>query len=231
MSTFLQICQDVVEECGISGAGAGNAPSSVLNQTGEYRRVVNWVKRSWNEVQRKKDNWKWMNQKFTFDTVSDQRAYTLTDVFGGSFRFRRWMFDTFRVYLKSAGSADEQILTWEPYPLFLLHWQVGTQVSGRPDYVAEEPETHSLLLGPKPNDIWTVSGNARKSIQILAADTDVPECPEEFHDIIMYRAMMKYARYEAATEIYTDARNEYRTMMSEMARTETPDAYLPEPLV
>ena len=80
-----------------------------------------------------------------------------------------------------------------------------------------------LALGPVPNaDEYTVSGGYFKSPQALSANADIPECPEQFHEIIVWRAMLFYARYEAAPEIYQDAEINYNRMFAELVIDQRP---------
>ena len=47
---------------------------------------------------------------------------------------------------------------------------------------------------------------------------------------IVYRAMMKYGRYNAAAEVYNDGQQNYNRMIREAARTQRPVRMVPGPL-
>ena len=84
MSTYLEICKRVRQEAGIAGTG----PASVLNQTGEYKRVVDWVASAWEDLQNKRSDWLWMQGDFTFVTIASQDSYTPVEA-GIATRFRK----------------------------------------------------------------------------------------------------------------------------------------------
>lgn len=68
---YLSICQTVRELAGIPGTG----PATTVGQTGELKRVCNWVNQAWNEIQLHREDWEWMRKPFTFDTVAQQSTY------------------------------------------------------------------------------------------------------------------------------------------------------------
>ena len=45
--TYLELCQTLRREAGVSGVG----PASVVDQSGEYLRLVEWIKAAWTEIQ------------------------------------------------------------------------------------------------------------------------------------------------------------------------------------
>jgi hypothetical protein len=219
---FLAIVQRLRQECAIAGTG----PSAVTSQTGELKRLVDWVATSWLEIQNLHDDWDWMRGTFSFTTTPNDDAYSASDV-GISTRFGYWDRNMVRVYATSV--SDETELIYLPYEDWRVRYRVGTNTPSRPVNWSIHPD-RSLLLGYKPDAAYTVSGEYGKTVQELTADADIPECPTQYHMVIVYRAMMKYARYSAAPEIYEDAKIEYLSYLRKMESRHLPEILESEPL-
>lgn len=222
--TFLELCKAVRREAGISGTG----PTSVLNQSGEMGRIVEWVKSSWTEIQMLRQNWMWMRGEFSFQTTTSDYDYTAAEV-GIPSRFRMWDMESMRIYLTSEGVANEWALPYLGYNDYLRIYLTGTQTSNRPTCHAIGPSL-KLLLGPKPNGIYTVTGEYWKSAQTLAADEDVPELPSEYHELIQWWALEHYALFESAGEVLVRAQKKIRLYRSRLENNQLPMLEAADPL-
>ncbi len=220
---FLELVQRLSSEAGQPGSG----PSAVTAQTGMNLRMVNWTISAWKDIQVERPDWKFMKGDFSFPTVANQAQYTPAEA-GISSRFGRWNLDSVKLYLTNVN--DETLLGKLSYERWRSIYLVGQRTPGRPVNVAQAPDDR-LALGYYPDRVYTVGGEYQKTVQVLAADDDEPELPSEYHDLIWYRALMKYARYAAAGEIYDDAKTESRRLMSALVADQTPEVTYPEPLV
>lgn len=205
MSTYLQLCVDVRRECGIAGSG----PTAVTNQTGELARIVSWVKNAWIEIQNEQPNWRWMRSNFTVQTVADDDTYAYTDVTDSIAsatidRFARWWTEEFQIYLTSAGIGTRHYIPYQRWEDHRQVWHTGSQNASYPIEVSIDPQNR-LRLGPKPDAVYTLTGEYQKSAQVLAADEDEPELPTRYHQIIVAAAMKKYAAFHAAPEVWAEA--------------------------
>jgi hypothetical protein len=230
VSTYLQLAVDLRRECGIAGTG----PTGVTNQTGELARVVEWVAQSYTEIQNSKPNWRWLRSEFTLPTVASDDDYIYSDCTdtidtATITRFRRWYPHEFRIYLTSAGVGTERWLNYQAWDAFRRSYKIATQNAGSPSVVTIDPRNH-IRLGPKPDAIYTVTGDYQKSAQILAADADVPEMPEDYHMLIVSYAMWKYASNVAAPEVWTHAKTEARRMYNDLVRDQAPEPCFAPPL-
>lgn len=218
---FLEIAQRVVRE---SGGISGSGPTTVVNQTGEYRNVVDWVNEVWRQIQTKHDNWRWMRASASMQTTIDQRQYSPTAVAPAGFgltRFRGWWRDSFSIFETAVGVSDESALTWLTYDEYRNQYLFGTQQSSKPIHFTIDPQ-RNILLGPVPDKVYTLKGDYQKSAQALVADLDVPEIPDEQHMTIVYGALLKYARFDAAGELYEDADTNFKQGMRELTRNWLP---------
>lgn len=237
--TFLQLTQDLARESGASGNAA--SISDTANQTGVAGRLVEWIKQSHREIQNHHNNWRWLRSTFSFDTVAgtDTYAYTdATDTIASATitRFARWLpFDdggavNVKRYLTSGGVGGELWMTFLPWSYFRAIYRRGTQNNGPSIHFTVDP-LNRIVLGPKPDDVYTVSGEYMKCSFDFSANGDVPEWPERFHDLVWHRAMEKYGRFYAAGEVFGRSQAEGYRLMRELELDQLPAIVLGAPLV
>ncbi len=240
MSTFLQICQNVARECGVAGgADASPKPTAVTSQSGELNRIVNWVADAYVEIQGSRD-WRWLRKKFTVDTVDGTDTYAFgdcTDVDDAAVisRFREWKLNDSRnppkIYLTTTGVGGQVLLTYSPWDNFEYLYKTGSLQSqtSQPVHITVNPK-NEIVLGITPNDTYTLIGDYYKSAQILAADSDTPEMPSQYHSLIMYQAMEYYGLFESAPEIVTRARGGMRRLRNQLKHNQDQPYRLGGPL-
>jgi hypothetical protein len=97
---FLQIVNRVRQNCGVASADL----TTVLSQSGENQRIINWVNESWLDIQAMRQDWLWMRKDFAFPTVAGQTAYTPIQI--GLSDFGLWARDSFRNYANPISSIS-----------------------------------------------------------------------------------------------------------------------------
>lgn len=233
--TFLELAQKLFRECEVPGS----APSAVTGQTGQQRRLVDWTADAWNDIQNYSEAWRWMRRPFTFNTVASDGSYApsdVTDVDAGSAiaRFGHWwahdLDDPYLAYLTSEGVAGQYRLIYLPWETFKWLYRFGTQTDSKPIHVSVDHQ-NNLVLGPKPNGIYTVTGDFQRSLQRMTADGHIPEMPTQFHELIVYWAMEKYGANSVAGEVFARAQLESARLMTALERDQLPQLSLPGPLV
>jgi hypothetical protein len=203
---YLELCQTVRQEAGISGTG----PHTVANQGGEMRRVVDWVRKAWTDIQNA-HRWTFRVAEFTFDTQIGVRAYLPSDI-GAPDLLDYKLFGP-----HDALALEGTPLEVMPYGDFRVAFLLGTAASGRPR-VAAPDNSKRLLFEPVPDAAYPVAGEYWRRAQSLSIDADEPlGLDASLHEIIVYRALMLYARFEAASEIYQDAEINYNRLLAEMS--------------
>jgi len=215
---YLEICQRVRLESGISGVG----PTTVTGQLGQLGKITNWVKSSWLEIQTEREDWDWMWGQVEVDTDSDQDVYALetTDV-----KYLDWV----GIYTKSLGVSDESEIEEVSYKDMRRNSKLGTPDSGRPCSYAIRPDK-SLVLDPTPDDIYTLSIDYYKLPQVLTSNTDTPNLPIAYHDIIVWKACMMFAAHYEASMQYQHAAAEYARVMANLEMNQLPRMKLSGPL-
>lgn len=238
--TFLQLANALAQECRISGNAA--TISTVVGQTGTALRLVNWLIESYNEIQQRSPAWLWLRSTFSFPTVAHTDTYafgacTDTLVGGAITRFRSWI--PFGVqgesnvsrYLTSGGVSGQMWMVYLPWHVFRAMYKFGPQQSnyGPIVHITVTPQ-NKWMLGPNPDAVYTIGGEYQMSSQVLAVDADVPEMPGDYHDLIVYRAMEKYGRAQAAIEVLARGQAEGHKLMTALEQNQLPMMSLGEPL-
>lgn len=226
MSTFLELCVDLRREAGISGTG----PASVINQTGEMQRVVEWILSAYRYVQNLHPTWLFLQTDFSFQTIAGVGNYTPNAV--ALPELGSWKTDTLTDYLTATGINAEQFMEYVPWPDFVDAYMTGapSTTQGIPLVFTVKPD-QSLQLWPIPNDVYTVRGEYFKRAQTMTANSDEPIIPAQFQDVIVWRALMLYGAFAAADEKYTHGQNEYKQILSRLEMNQLPDMLIADALV
>lgn len=223
--TFLQLAQRLRQE--VSGSGTG--PSTTVGQTGELKRLIDWIVEADEEVQQEHDEWKFMVGSFTLNTVAADNSYAASDCITPVTDLRNWRLETFKIYLLSAGTGGESKLYWMDYQEWYERYNTGTQSSTRPSRFTVGNDM-SIKLGATPDAIYRISGEYQKSVTSLSANADVPVYPAEFHMLPVYSGMMKHGLYVGAPELYQKGELLYNKMMRRMERSQLPRIRMGRPL-
>jgi len=194
----------------------GSPPAATAGQSGRAADLVRWAIEAYHDIQRDKDGkWKWLRREWQIDTVADDPSYTydeFTDVLASAAidRFRAWDLQREEpplIYLVSDGIETQSELVIADWREFRRLYGVGTHTAAAPWCVAAD-HNDELHFGPKPNGVYRVNGHYWRSNQTLADDDDVPEMPADYHMLIVYRALVKYAYNVISQEKLARARAE-----------------------
>ena len=228
---YLQLVQQLRSEVG----GSGTGPSTVTNQVGMAQRLASWTATAWLEIQGLHNTWNWMRQPFSWETIASTGDYlpsSITNTITGNVMtdMRYWYKDTFRCQKKSIGVQDEQwLVEWE-YLVFRNTYRFNVQVDGRPVVFAENPQGKAIMLVQKPNDVYIISGEYQTKAWPLVDDTDEPDMPENYHMLIVYKAMQYYGFYEAAPEVIQRGEKQYQALLTQLEHEQLQEVYLGNPL-
>lgn len=214
---FLELTQQTASLASIPGFG----PVTTVGQTGELARVVTWVRNAWLDIERRHQYWNFKRKDLFFTTTLGQQNYGLVRM--GAADLAEYDGDSLRLYDATVGVSSEQFLVEWDYNVFRDLYQFSQQTPGRPTVFAINPADKDLLLGSIPDSgQYVVRGKYWRQAAGPVDNTSVPAFPEAYHDVIVQRALMKYAGYEAAPEVKQTAMEEYRNLMRELERDQLP---------
>lgn len=190
--TYLELCQTLASESGT--VPGSNQPATVTSQTGRLAKIVRWVNDAWRDIQNIERGWLWMRGEYEGDTLLNIDSYTGASL--NATRLRDWIVmqpphDDSGVTVYPDGEPEvEGALISLDWGLFRRTKLRGVHVhdAGPPRFVTVDPQ-RNLRLSPKPDGVYVIKGEYWKAPQELAANSDVPEMPEEHHQTIISRAL------------------------------------------
>ena len=206
---FLTLCQRARQEAGITGEG----PSTVLNQTGQLERLVGWVNQAWTDIQQMRPNWTFMHAEFTFNTVADQRDYVAADVLITDLKL--WDTKSFLIHDPAIGYEDQAEMIYLDYGRWRSQYrnQMEARATDKPQLFTVLPN-NSIRFEPKPDGVYTIEGEYKRSTQVFADNTDAPtNLPDDFHMMIVWQALKYYGHYENAPEVLEEAEVNFDTLL------------------
>lgn len=211
--TYLELVQALVREAvGLSGSG----PTTVVNQTGDMRRAVDWIGRAYEDIQNLHTDWRFLRKDVTFTTETGVQVYNPASDIG------EWRRDSFRVYPTASGVGAEINLSeyeWNDFRETYLFNAIRNQ-TGMPTSLGYGTD-RSLYLWPIPDAAgYTVVGEYYRAPHRMVENDDVPIFPEKYHMVIVWRALTFYGGHFAAPETFAQGQQEMRRLLSMMRGTE-----------
>ena len=226
---YLQLCQRLTREAGINLSG----PTSTSGNDGtQFARVIDWVQTAYAEIQMLYDDWNFMHSSFQLACGTNDGEYTYGEV-TNNIPVARFDTESFRAYLVSAGQSTEQHMIWMHYDEFRDTFRFGSTrtAAGHPQYWTWAPNKNVLLFPLPGPSSYIVTGEYWRDVDELSIDTDEPIFPSQYHMLIVYWALVKYAGFEESGSVYQNAQNMTNKYLSRMGRLERPTVRLGESLV
>ncbi len=221
MTTFLQLCKDAARE---SSTVSGDPLTTVTGLTDDrLSKFVYWVRRAWLDIQNESTSWRWMRKEYDDKALTiGQSRYTATAL--GISDLDDWIVGPNIVYLydSTIGVSDESPLEYvRDWDLFKHKWLRGSPDNNRPTQYAISP-TEEICFGAPPDKAYLISGEYRKSAQILTNNADEPECPSRFHGAISDYANILMAQHDEAEMHVATNYTRFNDTMRKMRRDQLP---------
>lgn len=208
---YITLVQETRKRVGIQGSG----PSAVTVD-GYESQIVAAVKDSWETIQNYRPKWKWMRAEKSFLMTIGKSTYTLSEIFGPSYRHKIWLEDTL-YFMKDSKNIP---LTYVDFDTFRLRY-LNTPPNGVLNEFTIRPYDNALVFTP-PDVAYTVTACYQKSPQILTNDSDTPEMPTYFHNLIMYGALENYGYSISYHDVGQFYGIKYAKLMSDLLRDQNP---------
>ena len=198
---------------------SGTGPASVLGQVGENLRVVNWVRDAWLEIQRKhaasdaiRPHWKflWGHKEIETTTVVDGESASIS--LGSN--VQSILPGTILVRKATEGDSAYETLPFFDYRSNAGLFRHGLRTDMGPPEMCTRNPLGALLIVPEPDQKYHFHMEIYQSPQTLVENLDVPlVAGEDQQMVIIYRALIAYAREEDAPEILAVAPSQYEEGM------------------
>lgn len=225
MATFLELAKDVARE---SGTLSPSTITSVTNLQGRPEKVVSWTRKAWTNIQNSREDWRWLEGRFSATLIPGAAQYTPASF--NLTRFGSWMeddprFPSMAIYGPAGQPAVSpvELRQIDHYEYERRYTRGGVQ-SGKPTEWADAPD--GILFHPVPDAAYVVRGLYYKSPQILVANDDVPEMPARFHEMIVWEAIRLMMISDGAYAESGWPQVEFARLRSELERDQLPEVTL-----
>ncbi len=210
MSTFLEMVQDLHRESGASG----QSPTTVENPTGETRRLVRWIQGSNEFIQKLYINWKFLRKE-------DNRPLTPSNAFLSKPNDLSW-WDEDTFFLIEEGTTEKIPLEVVEYDK--IKGEILDTSEDIPFRVIIMPD-NNLQFEPVPNGAHTFLADYYIKPVKIVNNSDISIVPEQFHNVIVGRALVLYANYENAPEIKTQGQEVYSEFLARLENDQLPNQF------
>lgn len=203
--TYLQLCQYTHRLAKAGNSQAGSQPTVIpvpVNQDQIVYDIVDAMPRAWEWVQNQHVSWNFMRKQGSFNLTAGTRTYSLATIqaqIADYYGFiPMWAASTNPYYTLNDPAQTPQVLD---YPFSFLEYQDFRGLYDRrprpqnfqPTILTEWPDK-TIEVDPAPNNApsggqWQIRFDYRIKNQILAAQTDVPILPPEYHELISWVAL------------------------------------------
>lgn len=217
--TFLETCQRTYRELGIGQT----PPSTVVDASGEWLLVVQWVREANREVVmlNMDDNdatWRFMWDRGSFlaqyTGSGYAKDYDLSGVTPRIFSVRR---DSWTAFKTSDGESKEYKVQFIPYRDYQRSFSFGSArtTTGTPTVVTQLPDG-TYRFYPTPASQYTFRFDYLKAPASLTADADELNIPQDYEQILVYRAQWSYADYMQDSFLRQTAMQKYGEVLRQM---------------
>lgn len=195
---------------------AGLQGSVVSVEATDYQEyLAEAVRSAWIDLQNQREDWKFMREIVTFTTSVGTHEYTNDDIMtsvGNTFGVAKWDRDSF---FKDGDEMKE--LSWDDY-------------RKDPDSYNEEADSVRFVVQEyRPQKLFvpsveaaTIQAEYYRTPQELLKNTDVPLLPEEFHYIIVWKALEDVAAYLGNGAIYERHSFKHDVLENKLMRSQVP---------
>jgi len=208
---FLELCQTVRQEVGISGTG----PSTVLAQEGQLKAIVDFVVEAEFQI-----NGLWKDWDFLWSQYSTTLATGVAEP--ALPKPADWGTWDLRSFYLDYTTDDWTRLTNLEYIQWRDTQRQGVQENSTPIHFIVKPDG-KLLVYPNPDKAYTITADYWRIGTRLAANLDESSIPVQYHRAIIARAKTMWAEREEAPEILLAASAEYQDVLDKLESQSLPE--------
>jgi len=206
--TFLEICQRVRMDAGISGEG----PAAVTGQIGILSKVVVWVTKAVLDIQINRNQWSFLWASASSNTQIGKKSYTPADLNIPTVK---------ELSVVLIGTKEVVVKKWDWW-LENIRKEGKADVPGSPLYITMSPD-NKIHMYPVPEKVEVITFDYYRKPVAVSANTDIPVIPADFHQAIVEKALIYYAQYEDDDYRYQQSTIAFNDWMNSLSRD-----YLPE---
>lgn len=221
---LLSLARAAKRESGLTSSAAD--PAAFASATGDDLRFFHWVIWAWRDLDLMHKTWKW--RRAAGQATTSGSMTLAPDAVAPGFAissFSSWL-PASREYQPSTypvadGVSTERPLTFLPYDVFRKQFILSSHTTNNLQYWTVAPNG-DFMVGPTPDEDHVVNADYIKGHTALALDADEPTLPEDYHMLIVWRALQQYGGFDAASEVFQRADMNERSMMSALTQDQLP---------
>ena len=218
---YLELVQELARESGTTRNAdpSGQGIDTLADPDNKHLEDLKaWIRKAWNEIQLQCD-WSFNIRMGVVETTPGDRVIDLPTQVPD---FRRLVpyFQPFTKRWIRLGERD---------PVFHVRYQNWAGHVARMKSQSRKPRNFTIRpdgfmeVWPEPPEQYEISFDYLAEPQILEEDEDIPVMPLRYHDLIVYRALVKYAGFDEASAQYQRAIPEIRRLELAMGRELLPE--------
>ena len=231
---YLELCRTSLL---LSGTGSGITLESLDKTTVYERQVIEFVRQAWRDIQQMRESWGWRaNWPFAMQTVVGKPRYTWDEFRDNDGEpiipsFRSWNTNVRWFITDPERSLSAGIIPEISYEEYRRRSRAVTTPNRPTSYavggIPSEGAKHSLYLHPTPDRVATIEGACQVGVQQFKKEEEDPfGLSPDYHDIIVWKAIMSIHGFDEDGESYVWAKTNYDTLLTGMEQF-----YLPKPKV
>lgn len=204
---YLQLCQTLASEAGVNGTMTTIVGLAANTELG---RIARWVREEWRRLQGR-HHWSWMWEEVPLTLPAGTN--TISGVTQGNVPADRWNQNAMYQPVVGSDNGDRFIeyFAWDDFKL--TYPRVFTESGVTSWSVAPD---NSLRFNSNPIADTDFVAERWALPTTLVADADEPEMPEDLHDIIWMRALVRYANFDEAGVQRSTAIDALKDMMQDL---------------
>ena len=215
---FLQLVQRLKRESGRSTTVS--SPATFTTASVADLRLVDWVADAWRDLQQEPLRWRWQRGTVVAPLTVGVATYAPEAL--GITSFLEWKEEN-GDYAPSMFEVGQEQGEWElcflPYDEFRACYTVVAQPDGQPMHWTIDTQNH-FVVGPAPAKPVQLRADFERDHTELVAETDEPLIPVKFRLVLVWRALMELAAFDAAGEVYQRAQQNYAKVHKQLEEAE-----------
>lgn len=202
---FLEICQSVLDE---ADRDASELQDVILtpNLSPLQRKVILWVREVYEQIQQFSHHWRFHRINGTLiTTVNGVEDYQVGQYATPPTRnVRDVMWDSLKV--QKQGSTGWSPVIFMPYEEWVEAFNLVVGAKGRPLFFVPlpGPQEDWFRLYPTANDIYLLNADWYRTNHQLVTKDDEPLWHQDYHRILKWRALQRYASEYEVPELLGD---------------------------
>lgn len=194
---YLQLAQKVHLILRIGEETPGSQPTAVTGQTGILSEMVQWVREAHRDICLDSSEWNFMRAGGTFSLAMGVRSISKAAMLVAQPTYGKLapFVTNENGYVGQVPTGDanaaEQVVIYVPYQDWQGNYDAVPIPTGAPTYFTILPD-QSLEFDAFADRNYTIRSNFRKQVVPLAANTDEPMFDSDYHDCIVWWAIVHY---------------------------------------